>query len=244
MVLDSPGAGRVYNVYVKGTAIPASDAQNYSLVVNGAFTYTGEAPPPPSITFQLSTVRECFSSTDRVSLRGGGSKSMGEIEIGDEIQTLTSQGHLEYSPVVYLPHGRNDVQALFIDVLLEDGEKIRMTPEHLVPVFDCKFPTQSKNLERMSSSFLSQHLIPARRVNVTDCLLVASSHDTSYPPFALKMVVDVIEQVVANGVYTAVTINPFLVSTPHSQKKRKKKARKAGIIAISFCSSVSFLLAV
>lgn len=214
VIVDSPGPGRIYHLYVKGTAIPASDAQNYSLVVNGPFTYGGQAPPPPAVALQLGTALECFSARDRVSLRDGIFKSMAEVKVGDEIQTLNDQGHLEYSPVIYLPHGRNNIPAAFVEILLEDGKKIRMTPDHLVPLLDCRLRA-SNHLDHVSSSHLSQTLVPARHVNTTDCLLVAS-HDTSHS-FSVKMVVDVTEQVIDDGVYTAVTMNPFLVSLDQSQ---------------------------
>lgn len=49
-------------------------------------------------------------------VRGGLSKRMADLAVGDEVLTLSQGNALEFSPVVYLPHVRNHVPSLFAEV--------------------------------------------------------------------------------------------------------------------------------
>jgi hypothetical protein len=75
----------------------------------------------------------CFSALDTVQLSNGEAKPFANVAIGDEILTLSQSGSLEYSPVLYLPHGPNDAPATVVELLLEGGRRsLRLTPDHLV----------------------------------------------------------------------------------------------------------------
>ena len=49
----------------------------------------------------------------------------------------SSQGVLEYSPVIYLPHGPNQVLKSFVVLATQNGGSIHMTPDHLIAKADC-----------------------------------------------------------------------------------------------------------
>lgn len=91
----------------------------------------------------------CFSARDTVQLRSGQVKPFETLAVGDDILTLSEQGLLEYSEVVYLPHGHNKQQATFIELTLEGGRHaLRMTPDHLVGA------VQAEDCARMLNSFV------------------------------------------------------------------------------------------
>jgi hypothetical protein len=103
-----------------------------------AYGTTDDTPIPASPSGADAPLAEeetasCFSARDTVQLRSGQVKSFDTLAVGDDILTLSEQGLLEYSEVVYLPHGHNKQQATFIELTLEGGRhSLRMTPDHLV----------------------------------------------------------------------------------------------------------------
>lgn len=76
----------------------------------------------------------CFSGSDTVTLEGGGTKAMAEVEIGDRILSADREGNFAFSPVVFLPHGSNTHAAPFLEVTTSGGKTLRMTKNHLLPL--------------------------------------------------------------------------------------------------------------
>jgi len=173
--------------------------------------------PKISSVYQLQNAQgiyseaECFSSVDRLQLRGGGTKPMVEAVVGDEVLTVTSTGVPEYSPIVYLPHGQNIRPATFMRFTIEGGRTIAMTPEHLIVALPDCIPGRTA-----PTNLLSHYFKKARNVTINDCVLIVA-HEGSVD---MARVVGVDLQRGA-GVYTVITHNPYLVvngiiASPHA----------------------------
>ena len=138
-------------------------------------------------------------------MRGGASKRMADLVIGDEILTVSNHDTLEYSPVVYLPHGPNHVPATFIEVRTESQAMLRVTADHLVvssPECDLVRPFTTRQL--------GKQLVTAGSLNVSHCLVTAVNGELRLEKIEETKLVH------REGIYTAVTKNPYLVCSNHS----------------------------
>jgi len=124
----------------------------------------------------------CFSATERLTLEGGGSKMLSEVSVGDRVLTADAQGVLSYSPVVFLPHGANVHETVFVELATTGGKLLKATPMHLLQ-------TCTGDLAR------------AGTLEAGACLKTVDGNET----------VESVARVTAKGIYTAVTENEFLV---------------------------------
>ena len=104
-------------------------------------------------------------------------------QVGDMILSADRDGIISSSPVLFLPHKKNDVTRKFDEVTLANGMAVRMTRNHLVPLCDGS-------------------LVTARSLKEGDCLMTTSG---------LEKVATTTQNVEAGGIYTAVTKKEFLV---------------------------------
>ena len=68
----------------------------------------------------------CFPADATVRLASGATKTMAELQLGDAV--LDAAG--AYSPVYFFSHADKDVAAPFIDVALESGHLLSLSPDH------------------------------------------------------------------------------------------------------------------
>jgi len=125
----------------------------------------------------------CFSGDSTVELESGEHKTMQELEIGDRVLTADANGELSFSNVVFLPHGPNEKNAMFVQLTLGEGQALKATPKHLLRTCDGS-------------------LAAAGELDIGTCLETKSGAAT----VASKTYVTT-----AAGIYTAVTNNEFLV---------------------------------
>jgi len=59
-------------------------------------------------------------------------KSMAELEIGDEVLSITSNGKLVYSPVIAFLAKVPSRVTEFVTIETQDGNTLSLTPSHLV----------------------------------------------------------------------------------------------------------------
>jgi hypothetical protein len=124
----------------------------------------------------------CFSGDDAVTLASGESKLLSDVQVGDRVLTADATGAFSFAAVVALPHARNNKVASFVNVATASGKSVKATKLHL--------------LQQCDGS-----LAYAGSLAVGDCLRTVDGSD----------VVAAVTMTTAEGLYTAVTTNEFLV---------------------------------
>jgi len=124
----------------------------------------------------------CFSGDDTLTLESGEAKRLSEVAIGDKVQTADANGVLSFSEVVALPHAANNKLASFVNVATASGKSVKATKMHL--------------LQQCDGS-----LAYAGSLAVGDCLRTVDGDEA----------VAAVSMTIAEGIYTAVTNNEFLV---------------------------------
>lgn len=164
----------------------------------------------------------CFSADDAVTVPGGGQKRLADVALGDEVLTLSSESRLEFRPVLSLPHARgNTVPAAFIELQTAGGRRVRMTSDHLVAAMDCQAAAAAGPL---TAGHVGKHLVMAgslgqqqgggKMTNGSSSSMCVVSAGPGGELSADEVVGT--RLVPGQGIYTAVTSNPFLVSAGRS----------------------------
>mmetsp|Transcript_16474 Transcript_16474/g.19484 ORF Transcript_16474/g.19484 Transcript_16474/m.19484 type:complete len:417 (-) Transcript_16474:65-1315(-) len=162
--------------------------------------------------------RTCFSSEDKVQLETGDLILFKNIKIGDSILSANREGEFSYSKVVFLPHGINNVTTTFVEIKTNTDRLIKMTRRHLLPL-------------------CNGELIVAQDVKTGSCLRTVDGDE----------LVTTTNEVVVNGVYTAVTNNEFLVvngfiASPFASPDGAKHGLFNKTDVDSWCSSNNWLV--
>jgi hypothetical protein len=124
----------------------------------------------------------CFSGDSSVTFESGAAKRLSEVALGDRVQTADANGVLSFSEVVALPHAANNKLASFVSVATASGKSVKATKMHL--------------LQQCGGS-----LVYAGSLAVGDCLRTVDGDEA----------VTAVSMTTAEGIYTAVTNNEFLV---------------------------------
>jgi hypothetical protein len=144
-------------------------------------TVSGSSPTTSSST------GGCFAATERVTLESGVTKAMADVQVGDRVLTVNSNGQAVYSDVVYLPHNINDQSTTFAVIGTESGRDLKMTANHVLPVGAC--------------ALSSLPLVAARQIAVGDCVQTVSGRE---------QVVSV-NKVEGKGIYTIIAMEELIV---------------------------------
>uniref|UniRef100_A0A7R9U595 Hint domain-containing protein n=1 Tax=Pinguiococcus pyrenoidosus TaxID=172671 RepID=A0A7R9U595_9STRA len=140
----------------------------------------------------------CFVESSVVLEKGGGEVQLRDLQIGDEVLTLSPEtGKLDYSPVVALPHGSIDAHSAEV-VTLRAGPadtELQATPGHLVyAVADCS-----------QGSRLGGQLVPIERVEAGQCVAVVA--DATEDKASLQVVSHVERRSTSSRVLSVVTLD-------------------------------------
>ena len=122
---------------------------------------------------------------------------MAEVQVGDRILTINAKGERVYSPVVYLPFGRNERHTMFTTITTESGRDLTMTANHLLPAGACT--TTSSVTDALLLSALP--FVAATDVIVGDCVQTISGRE---------QVVSV-GKVEGKGIYTVIAMEELIV---------------------------------
>jgi Hint module len=144
------------------------------------------APSMAPVAAPTYTTSSCFAASETVQLESGDTKFVADVRIGDRVLAADSTGKSVFSPVVYLPHGANKDIATFNQISTRNGRDVKMTMNHVIFAGAC-------------GSTLP--LVYASEVAVGDCINTVSGQD----------VVDSVEAVQSEGVYTVITKEEFIV---------------------------------
>ncbi|XP_019906982.2 desert hedgehog protein [Esox lucius] len=74
----------------------------------------------------------CFPGWARVTVPGGGQKTLDSLEPGDRVMALSESGHLVLSRVLLFLHRDHESRSTFLVLSTQDGHRIALTPHHLV----------------------------------------------------------------------------------------------------------------
>jgi co-chaperonin GroES (HSP10) len=138
-----------------------------------------------------ATKAKCFSGSETVVLESGEAKFISEVTKGEWILSQSAGGSREFAEVVAVPHGRNSILSKFVQLVVESGGDIKMSPEHLILTADnCG-----------GSVHPTVQLKQADEVVVGMCLWTSNG---------LERVVGT-KEVVDRGLYTLVTTAEYIV---------------------------------
>ena len=145
------------------------------------------SPAPAGGASNPLSAASCFAGSEQVTLENGHTKAMADVQVGDRVLTVNAKGHQVFSDVVYLPHGRNEEQAIFAQISTESGRDLKMTLNHILPAGACALSTLP--------------LVAARRVVMGDCIQTVDGRE---------QVVSV-GQVEGKGIYTIIAMEELIV---------------------------------
>lgn len=119
----------------------------------------------------------CFPGWAWVTVAGGGQRLLSSLHPGDKVLTLSGTGQLIFSPVILFLHQNSQSWATFISVETEDGQRLALTPHHLlftaphgkVPYseYQAQFSSKAKVGDYVLVHKLGGHVAPSRIVSVS-----------------------------------------------------------------------------
>ena len=121
---------------------------------------------------------------------------MSEVQIGDQILTVNTKGEQVFSPVVYVPYGRNDHHTTFTTITTESGRDLTMTANHMLPAGACTVTSETGALLWSVLPFVA-----AADITVGDCVQTVSGRE---------QVVSV-GKVEGKGIYTVIAMEELIV---------------------------------
>jgi Hint module len=161
-----------------------------------AADHSGRAGPHPDLRFYGDG--GCFGVFETVKLETGQFIPISEVKVGDRVLSADANGEFDYADVVAIPHGRNDLEGVFLRLTMTSGRDIKMTRLHMLPVGKCA-STVIGNLNGIVSR--DTPLKYAYEVAVGDCL---------YTLQGLEEVAK-IEMEIIQGLYSVVTMDEYVV---------------------------------
>ncbi|XP_056158139.1 desert hedgehog protein [Lampris incognitus] len=74
----------------------------------------------------------CFPGWARVSIAGGGQKTLLSLSPGDRVMALSGTGRIVFSKVLLFLHRDQESRSTFLILETEDGHRLALTPHHLL----------------------------------------------------------------------------------------------------------------
>ncbi|XP_041655865.1 desert hedgehog protein [Cheilinus undulatus] len=131
----------------------------------------------------------CFPGWARVTVAGGGQKSLSSLSLGDRVMALSVTGQVVFSQVLLFLHQDHESWSTFLSLETETGHRLTLTPHHLV------FLSGHCTLDR--NEYLAQFAI---RAKIGGCVLIHTAEGQVHPSRIVS--VSVMESV---GVYAPLT---------------------------------------
>jgi len=89
-----------------------------------------EASVEPEESVEASPAAVCFPGSATVRVSDGSYKAMSQLSVGDSVEVA----HGTYSTVFMFTHQLSAAKATFVELSTASGNKIRLTPSHMLPV--------------------------------------------------------------------------------------------------------------
>ena len=135
-----------------------------------------------------SGYKSCFAGSETLYVESRGATLISDIRVGDRVLAADAAGLTLYSDVVFVPHGTNEDNALFVHITTANDRDIKMTESHILPSGACNAAS-------------SLPLVYAKHVKVGDCVMTVSGMER----------VSAVETVKGQGLYTIVTKDEYVV---------------------------------
>lgn len=131
----------------------------------------------------------CFPGWARVTVAGGGQKSLSSLTPGDRVMALSGTGQIVFSQVLLFLHWDKESRSTFLSLETEHGHRLALTPNHLVFLAaDCRL-----DISEYRAQFAS-------RAKPGDCVLIHIAEGQVHPS---KIISVLVKQSV--GVYAPLT---------------------------------------
>ncbi len=140
----------------------------------------------------------CFAGHTTVRLSTGETKPMSQLQVGDRVLSLNSDGYLEYSDVMMFMHRNPGLRSQFLRIHTASGNNITITPSHLILRWQ-KFSNMSP---------YEADPVYARDVRVNETLLI-SGHSADKEVYTDR--ITKIETIYETGVYAPLTVTGTIV---------------------------------
>lgn len=127
----------------------------------------------------------CFSNDSIIYLENGETKRIEDAEVGDKILSYSSTNEFVYSPIIAIPHPKNNILSEFIVLKTSNDKTIKATYQHLIPIF------KDGKIE----------LVEANNIQINDLLVTTDGNETVVSK-------DTVEK---EGIYTVVTLEDYIV---------------------------------
>ena len=147
-----------------------------------SFNFSPEIPPCAPCA---KPRRLCFPAISRVTLKSGVSITMRQLNIGDRVRTLGTNGETIFSEVIAFLHKESSTEAHFYNIKTNRGNVVRLSPQHLI------FRKENTSLP-ISAVFASE-------INIGDLLYTSNGNISSF------QTVSQITMTTETGVYAPLT---------------------------------------
>jgi hypothetical protein len=118
----------------------------------------------------------CFSAHSTVVISQGIQKTMSDVKIGDEIRVMDpATGKLTFSPVITFLDRKPSHDTYFHLITTETGEKLTVTPLHLVYSYSA-IELQNEIIQEDQIDFNLFKAIYAKNISVGDLVLVSQTN--------------------------------------------------------------------
>ncbi|GLD46080.1 desert hedgehog protein [Lates japonicus] len=131
----------------------------------------------------------CFPGWARVTVAGGGQKSLSSLAPGDRVMALSGTGQVVFSQVILFLHRDQESWSTFLSLETEDGHRLALTPHHLVFL--------APHCRSDSSEYQAQF---ASRAKAGDCVLIHAAEGPVRPSRIISVSVEE-----SMGVYAPLT---------------------------------------
>lgn len=153
-----------YNNICSANGVSVFDCTDAGIFTDGSWTCTCNTA--------LQAAASCFSGASTVALKSGATKSMAELELGDEVLAVTKDGALTYSPIFMFTSRRPGETTTFVHIATSAGANITVTPSHYL------FARKACDFGRSAGAYVSNvhdwpYLLP-RDIQVGDAVPVRS----------------------------------------------------------------------
>ena len=159
---------------------------NY-ITTNGLYSSMQCVAPAATTSPSSSSPMTCFAGSEMVLLESGASIPLSEVKVGDRVLSANTMGKVRFSSVVSVPHGANQMSAIFLHLQLVNGMDLKLTAEHLLMGGSC------------ADSALT--LKTAASLHVGDCVHTVSGQEK----------ISAIQEVQGKGLYSVVTEEELIV---------------------------------
>ncbi|XP_023862239.1 desert hedgehog protein [Salvelinus sp. IW2-2015] len=119
----------------------------------------------------------CFPAWARVSVAGGGQKTLASLESGDRVLALSESGDVVLSRVLLFLHQDHESRSTFLVLTTQDGHRLALTPHHLVFLaphyklhhseYQARFASRAKRGDNVLVHGADGRLQPSRIVSIS-----------------------------------------------------------------------------